>query len=110
MERIIAATNKNLQEHVRNGNFREDLYYRLNVLRIQVPSLRQRPADIPLLVRHFLRKYALRDGKPIPLLEEEAMQVLTAYSWPGNVRELENLVERLIVLIREFALVSNSEP
>ncbi|HOV38338.1 MAG TPA: sigma 54-interacting transcriptional regulator [Spirochaetales bacterium] len=96
--RIIAATNKNLQEHVRNGNFREDLYYRLNVLRIRVPSLRQRPADIPLLARHFLRKYALRDGKPIPMLEEEAMQVLTAHSWPGNVRELENLVERLIVL------------
>ena len=99
--RIIAATNKNLQEQVWKGNFREDLYYRLNVLRIRVPSLRERPADIPLLVRHFLRKYALRDGKPIPTVEPEGLQLLCSYPWPGNVRELENLVERLIVLNRK---------
>jgi len=99
--RIIAATNKNLQEQVWKGNFREDLYYRLNVLRIRVPSLRERPADIPLLVRHFLRKYALRDGKPIPTVEPEALQLLCSHQWPGNVRELENLVERLIVLNRK---------
>jgi PAS domain S-box-containing protein len=99
--RIIAATNKNLQEQVWKGNFREDLYYRLNVLRIRVPSLRERPADIPLLVKHFLRKYALRDGKPIPTVEPEALQLLCSHQWPGNVRELENLVERLIVLNRK---------
>ncbi len=99
--RIIAATNKNLQEQVWKGSFREDLYYRLNVLRIHIPSLRERPADIPLLVRHFLRKYALRDGKPIPTVDPEALQLLSSYPWPGNVRELENLVERLIVLNRK---------
>ena len=73
----------------------------MNVLRIRIPSLRERPADIPLLVRHFLRKYALRDGKPIPTVEPEALQLLCTYRWPGNVRELENLVERLIVLNRK---------
>ncbi|MCX7786358.1 MAG: sigma 54-interacting transcriptional regulator [Spirochaetes bacterium] len=105
--RIIAATNKNLQEQVWKGNFREDLYYRLNVLRIHIPSLRERPADIPLLVRHFLRKYALRDGKPIPTVDAEALQLLSTYSWPGNVRELENLVERLIVLHRKSQIGVN---
>jgi transcriptional regulator with PAS, ATPase and Fis domain len=99
--RIIAATNKNLQEQVWKGSFREDLYYRLNVLRIKIPSLRERPADIPLLVRHFLRKYALRDGKPIPTVDPEALQLLSSYSWPGNVRELENVIQRAVFMCQK---------
>jgi len=94
--RIIAATNKDLEEKVRSGEFREDLYYRLNVVPVLVPPLRERKDDIPHLVRHFLEKYS--SGKPPFSIGSEALDGLCRYAWPGNVRELENLVERAVVL------------
>ncbi len=93
--RLIAATNRDLEGQVQNGNFRMDLYYRLNVISLALPPLRVRKDDIPILVDHFLRK--LGGGRP-RTLSRESMEVLTAYSWPGNVRELENVVERAVIL------------
>lgn len=95
--RIIAATNRDLQQMVRDGTFREDLYYRLHVVVLRVPPLRERKGDIPLLVDHFLSKLASRDGQE-KVLTEEAMEALQNHPWPGNVRELENEIERLWVL------------
>ena len=96
--RIIAATNTDLKQLVDQGGFREDLYYRLNVINIVLPSLRQRKEDIPLLVNHFLAKYGEENGRPDLTVEREALQVLVEYEWPGNVRELENVIERGVVL------------
>jgi DNA-binding NtrC family response regulator len=96
--RIIAATNNNLLESVRSGRFRQDLYYRLNVVPIQMPALRDRKEDIPLLARHFLDKYAARYSKPRREISSRAQQLLLAYDWPGNVRELENVIVRALVL------------
>jgi DNA-binding NtrC family response regulator len=96
--RIIAATNKNLDEEVSQGRFREDLYYRLNVIPIHIPPLRERPDDIPLLVKHFLAKYTAEGGRRGPEFSKRAVAALLRYRWPGNVRELENLVERMVVL------------
>ncbi|HHM23826.1 MAG TPA: sigma-54-dependent Fis family transcriptional regulator [Bacteroidetes bacterium] len=96
--RVIAATNKNLEEEVRAGRFREDLFYRLNVIRLRLPPLRERQGDIPLLAQHFLEKYARRMGKPLKGFRPEAMRLLESHSWPGNVRELENTVERAVIL------------
>ena len=96
--RIIAATNKNLEEEVAMGRFREDLYYRLNVIPITLPPLRDRKDDIPLLVRHFLNKYASNSPKTLIDFSKKAMSVIMNYNWPGNVRELENIVERMMVL------------
>ncbi|WP_243439647.1 sigma-54-dependent transcriptional regulator [Fundidesulfovibrio soli] len=96
--RVVAATNKNLQEAVAAGTFREDLFYRLNVVRIDMPALRERREDIPLLSSHFLRKYASENGKPLQGFSTEAMDALTGYEWPGNVRQLQNVVERCVVL------------
>jgi len=96
--RIIAATNKNLKEEMAKGNFREDLYYRLNVVPIYIPPLRDRPEDIPPLVDHFLAIFCRQNKKPIKKLSDEAMEVFTRYRWPGNVRELRNLIERLVIL------------
>ncbi len=98
--RIIAATNVSLREMVREGRFREDLYYRLNVITVPLPPLRDRKEDIPLLVQHFLEKYGIESGKPGLILTPEAMDRLAAYDWPGNVRELENVIERAVVLSR----------
>lgn len=95
--RVIAATNKELQQQVKEGKFREDLYYRLNVVTINVPSLRERMADLPLLFDHFLKRHSRRMGKTIAA-HEDVMEMLAAYSWPGNVRELENVVERAVTL------------
>ena len=95
--RVIAATNRNLLTHIAAGAFREDLYYRLNVIHIPIPALRDRREDIPLLVRHFLHEYAVRYATETPLTSVEAMAALVAYSWPGNVRELRNVAERLIL-------------
>jgi DNA-binding NtrC family response regulator len=91
--RIVAATNASLDELVRTGAFRADLYYRLCVFRVRLPSLRQHPEDIPLLAAHFLQKHA-SDGEPTPVLSPEALAVLTAYAWPGNAREVENVMIR----------------
>lgn len=96
--RVISATNANLEEQVKAGNFREDLYYRLNVIPILLPSLRERREDIPLLARHFLQKSCQAMNRPLMPLSAEAVQALEAYDWPGNVRELENVIERSVAL------------
>ena len=95
--RVIAATNRDLPEQIRNGNFRLDLFYRLNVIHLRTPPLRERPEDVPLLLAHFLSVYSLRHEHPAPELTPSAMHALTAYQWPGNVRELKNVVERLAI-------------
>jgi DNA-binding NtrC family response regulator len=96
--RVIAATNRPLREHVEEGSFRTDLYYRLNVLSIYLPPLRERPSDIPILVRRFIRDLSAQHDRPFPGLSAEAMSMLVEYQWPGNVRELRNLVESMVVL------------
>ncbi len=96
--RIIAATNIDLKQHVREGRFREDLFYRLNVITIDLPPLRQRKEDIPPLVEFFLNRYSQENDRPLRRMTPEALRPLLAYSWPGNVRELENVIERAVVL------------
>ncbi|MGB5159482.1 sigma 54-interacting transcriptional regulator [Desulfobacterium sp. N47] len=96
--RILATTNRNLEEEVKNGRFRQDLFYRLNVFPITVPSLRQRNGDIPLLVQAFVRRYARKSGKKIDSIPKETMRALQDYAWPGNVRELESVIERSVIL------------
>ena len=96
--RVIAATNRPLREHVEEGSFRTDLYYRLNILSIYLPPLRERRSDIPILVRRFIRDLSAQHDRPFPGLSAEAMSMLVEYSWPGNVRELRNLVESMVVL------------
>jgi DNA-binding NtrC family response regulator len=98
--RIIAATNRNLPELVRRGAFREDLYYRLNVVSLEMPPLRARRSDIPLLAAHFLQRYARENEKAVAGFTDEALERLVRYDWPGNVRELENIVERAVVVCR----------
>ena len=98
--RIVAATNKDLRQLVDDGRFREDLYYRLNVVRLEVPPLRARPSDIPLLADHFLRRFAAENDKLIQGFSDEAMRALLTQPWPGNVRELQNAVEQAVVLCR----------
>lgn len=99
--RIIAATHENLAEAVKNGKFREDLFYRLSVVPIPLPPLRDRKEDIPLLVDHFLRKYNKRSKKNIERIDPKAVKPLMEYNWPGNIRELENTIERAVVLVRK---------
>jgi two-component system response regulator HydG len=99
--RVIAATNADLAERVRQGRFREDLYYRLRVVPIEVPPLRDRPEDIPPLVSHFVREYAERNHKEVRGVSAEAMNILVTYPWPGNVRELQNCVENMVVMSSE---------
>jgi DNA-binding NtrC family response regulator len=96
--RIIAATNVDLAQHVREGKFREDLFYRLNVITIELPPLRQRKQDVPLLVDFFLHRYSVENERPLRRITPEALRPLLTYSWPGNVRELENVMERAVVL------------
>ena len=98
--RLVAATNKDLKEEVAAGRFREDLYYRLNVITVRIPPLRERPEDIPLLADYFLRRYATKNERQFRGLSEAAMTRLTQHHWPGNVRELENVIERAVVLCR----------
>lgn len=102
--RIIAATNRDLEKAVQTGKFRSDLYYRLNVIPLQVPALRNRRSDIPELVTSFLRQVANRMGKPVPSVSRETMRFLVDYSWPGNIRELQNVIERGVVLSRGSVL------
>jgi two-component system response regulator PilR (NtrC family) len=96
--RLIAATNRNLKEEVSSGRFREDLYFRLNVIHILMPPLREREGDLPLLAHHFLEKYSKEFGKDIRKISAYALDILGAYSFPGNVRELENIIERSVAL------------
>ena len=96
--RVIAATNKDLLARVRKGAFREDLFFRLNVITIAVPPLREREDDILLLARHFAERFAREYDRPVPEFTDPALRVLRGYAWPGNVRELENLVQRLVVM------------
>ena len=96
--RVIAATNLDLDKAVRDEKLRPDLYYRLSVFPIWVPPIRERREDIPLLVRHFVRKYSTKLGRPIDSVSETAMTSLLSYTWPGNVRELENVIERAVIL------------
>lgn len=96
--RIVAATNVNLQQAVKEGRFREDLFYRLNVISVELPPLRSRKEDVPLLAQHYLKFYSEENGFPMPELTPEALRVLMEYEWPGNVRELENVIERCVVL------------
>jgi len=102
--RLVAATNRNLETMIAEGKFRSDLYYRLNVFPIQIPPLRERPDDIPLLVRYFAQKYARRMEKQIESVPAASMKKLTRWHWPGNIRELENLIERAVILTRGSAL------
>jgi len=95
--RIIAATNRNLEEEVRKGRFREDLWYRLNVFPITMPPLRDRLEDIPLLVDYYVKKITKRMGKTIKIIPENVMSALQNYHWPGNIRELENVLERAVI-------------
>ncbi len=97
--RVIAATNKDLVELIKKGAFREDLYYRLNVIPFHVPPLRERPGDIRLFVDHFLKEFSRETGRDVPKLTPEAMDMLLRYHWPGNVRELKNLIERLVIMV-----------
>jgi two-component system response regulator PilR (NtrC family) len=108
--RILSATNRDLEVDVQHGRFREDLFYRLNVIEVKLPPLRNRPEDIRLLVDHFVRQYAAEQGKPVPEIAPALMGALESYSFPGNVRELENLIERAVTLTRTGRVEFDSLP
>jgi two-component system NtrC family response regulator len=108
--RVITATNRNLEKMIQQVTFREDLFYRINVVTISLPSLRERKMDIPVLVRHFLDKYAGENNKNIEGLSKEAMDYLMRYHFPGNVRELENIIERAVVMAREKIITTSDLP
>jgi two-component system response regulator HydG len=108
--RLVAATNQDLARMVREKRFREDLFYRLNVITVHVPPLRERPEDIPLLAHHFLRVYAAKNNRRLEGFSAEAMNRLESYAWPGNVRELENVIERAVVLAKEGRITETDLP
>lgn len=108
--RIIAATNQDLKEKIEKGDFREDLYYRLHVISFEMPPLRERKEDLPLLVSHFLQKYCKQMGRRMKRIAPDAMKVLEAYPWPGNVRELENVIERIVAIEERETVTEESLP
>ena len=108
--RVIAATNKNLTEEMKKGTFREDLYYRLNVIPIFVPPLRERKDDIPLLASHFLQKFGHEKGKEVGVFSPEVMEIFLAHSWPGNVRELENVIEHAVIIAKQDRVLPKDLP
>ena len=108
--RVIAATNRELEKEVKEGRFREDLYYRLNVVPIVVPPLRERKEDVPLLADHFLAIYREKNRKPIMAISGKALDLLVRYDWPGNVRELENCIERAVIMGRDEVIVPADLP
>lgn len=108
--RVIAATNQDLAKMVSDGRFREDLYYRINVIQVPLPPLRDRPEDVPLLAAHFLGKFREAIGKDIASISQEALALLEAYDWPGNIRELENVIERAVALERSPTILPESLP
>jgi two-component system response regulator HydG len=108
--RVVAATNRDLEQEIAAGRFREDLYWRLNVIHLRIPPLRERPLDIPLMIDHFLNKMAERTGNPPFNVTPEALAILTAYSWPGNVRELENAIESAVALAEGWLITPDDLP
>jgi DNA-binding NtrC family response regulator len=108
--RVVAATNKNLEEAIKKGTFREDLYYRLNVISFRMPSLSERKEDIPLLAEHFLHRFSQETNKAVDLISREAMDEMMLYEWPGNVRELENAIERAVVVSKGRKLIPEDLP
>ncbi|MGH9937985.1 MAG: sigma-54-dependent transcriptional regulator, partial [Blastocatellia bacterium] len=108
--RVVVATNRDLENEVQEGKFREDLYWRLNVIQLSLPPLRKRPFDIPLLIEHFVARYAEASGAPPLDISAEALAILTAYAWPGNVRELENVIERAVAMADGAALLPDDLP
>ncbi len=108
--RVIAATNRDLKDEILKGKFREDLYYRLNVIPIAVPPLRERKVDIPLLVEHFISNFCLENHKELKKMTPEAMDFMSSYHWPGNVRELKNLVERMVIMTRGNVIEGKDVP
>ena len=108
--RLLAATNRRLEELVREGRFREDLYYRLNVVALRIPPLRERREDIPLLTAHFLTRSAKRHGRAVPTLSPEAMALFLEHPWPGNVRELEHTIERAVLLAETDTILPGDLP
>lgn len=108
--RVVAATNRNLEQYMEDGAFRSDLFYRLSVVTIHLPALRERQDDIPLLVRHFLQTYAQENDTPVPQLSSEALACLVAYDWPGNVRELEHTIEQTATLARDTLILPDDLP
>jgi two-component system response regulator AtoC len=108
--RLVCATNKNLEEEVKAGRFREDLYFRINVVTVQLPPLRDRPEDIPSLVAHFLNKTARRERREAAAMSPEALRLLTGYGWPGNVRELENAIERAVAVAKGGVVLPSDLP
>jgi transcriptional regulator with PAS, ATPase and Fis domain len=108
--RLVTATNRNLQQDVKEGRFREDLFYRLNVMPIHVPPLRERKEDIPPLVRWFIEKFNRKLGRLITGVDEEVMDLFRDHDWPGNIRELENLTERLVLMAKGEQIVMEDVP
>jgi two-component system, NtrC family, response regulator AtoC len=108
--RVIAATNRNLRDMITEGTFREDLFYRLNVIHLTVPPLRERREDIPSLIEYFLAQFTRNNGTPVHAIAPDAIKLLAEYSWPGNVRELENVIERLVVTGRNDTVVPDDLP
>jgi two-component system response regulator HydG len=108
--RVIAATNKNLTEEMKKGTFREDLYYRLNVIPIFVPPLRERKDDVPLLASHFLKKFAHEKEKNVEDFSPEVMEVFLAHHWPGNIRELENVIEHAVIIAKQEKIITKDLP
>jgi two-component system NtrC family response regulator len=108
--RVVTATNRNLEQLIKNGQFREDLFYRINVVTINLPALRDRKTDIPVLIRHFIEKYAHENDKNIQDISKEAQDYLMRYGYPGNIRELENIIERAVVMSREKVITTSDLP
>jgi two-component system nitrogen regulation response regulator NtrX len=108
--RLLAASNKNLEQEIEQENFREDLYYRLNVIPFYVPPLRERREDIPLLVNHFLQEFSLENGRRIKTVTPEAIEMLAQYEWPGNIRELKNVIERLVIMVSSHVIRAEHIP
>jgi two-component system nitrogen regulation response regulator NtrX len=108
--RVIAASNKKLADEIKKGTFREDLYYRLNVIPLDVPPLRERPDDIPRLIRHFLQEFSAEYGQKTKLIDEDALALFIGYPWPGNVRELRNIIERLMIMVPRPQITASDVP
>jgi two-component system response regulator HydG len=106
--RLISATHRNLEEQVAGGEFRQDFYYRINVITLRVPPLRDRPDDIPLLAEHFIKRFSMETNKLVDSISDKALDILVNYNWPGNIRELENVIERAVVTSKQRRLNEDS--